>query len=139
MLANLAIAQRGIGDLAGAEANFRRALTAASLHSRRNRGPIMTDLAEIRCRRGDVSEGLSLLREGEPLMRADYPKAPWRAAWLVNTRGLCLLLRGDQAGAAPLLNESVAVIRAKWQPGSLYGAAVTERNRLLAADARRSA
>ncbi|QQV77688.1 tetratricopeptide repeat protein [Sphingomonas aliaeris] len=85
--ANLAIAERGLGNTKEAETLLRKAWRAAALHKHRNRAPILTELADLLCARGDHVEGLALLDQALPLMRADYPDDPWRLAWIANTRG----------------------------------------------------
>lgn len=132
IFANLGIAKRGLGNLEGAETDLRSALRAAVAHRHRNFAPILTDLAEIRCTRGDTGDGLALLAQAEPVMRATYPDDPWRSAWVASTTGYCRLKAGDRAAAAALLERSAPVILGKWPPGSLYGAAVVLRRKMLA-------
>ena len=127
ILPNLAIAEAGLGKLAQAEANFERGLVAANAHNHRNRGPILTDLASLRCRRGDYAGAAALLDQAIPLTRADYPDDPWRLAWVDNTRGDCLRRQGQTAKARQLLGASTATIATKWPAKSLYGAQARER------------
>ena len=127
ILPNLAMAQAGLSKFAEAEANFERGLLAADTHKHRNRGPILTDLASIHCRRGDFARATAMLDRAEPLMRADYPDDPWRLAWVENTRGDCLRRQGRTAEARRLLRQSASAISARWPADSLYGAEARQR------------
>jgi tetratricopeptide (TPR) repeat protein len=127
---NLAIADRGLGHLHDAEMEFRKALAAARLHKHRNRGPIMTDLAELLCSEGRFAEAYDLMAQAEPLMIADYPHDPWRVAWLQSTKGYCLTKgRRPAASGMRLIKESAPAIQARWKPDTLYGAVVADRLR----------
>jgi tetratricopeptide (TPR) repeat protein len=128
IFSNLALAKRGVGDDAEAEALFRRALTAAQVHDHRLIAPIKTDLADLLCGKGRYPEAMALLDQADPLMRKRYPDDPWRAAWVVNTRGACMLAQGNQAGRA-LVKDSAPVILERWKPATLYGSVVTKRLR----------
>ncbi len=127
ILPNLGLAQAGLGKLALAEGNLKRGLDAANAHSHRNRGPILTDLASLRCRRGDFAGATAMLEQAVPLMRADYPDDPWRMAWVDNTRGDCLRRQGRTAEARRLLQSSTSIINARWPAGSLYGEEARQR------------
>lgn len=125
--ANLAMVKTQLGDRAGAEDLFRRALRAARLHNHRGLAPILTDLASLRCQAGAIDEGLRLLDEAKPIMTATYQSDPWRSAWVDNTRGECLLLAGDQAAAMPMLENSTSVIGKKWSISTHFGAIARDR------------
>jgi tetratricopeptide (TPR) repeat protein len=127
VFANLAIARRGVGEVAQAEADLSKGLAAARQHGHRNVGPILTDLADLRCATGRVADALPLLEEAEPLMKRDYPDDPWRAAWAENVRGACMVRSGEEAAAAPLLSRSKRLILARWAPQSYYGWAASNR------------
>lgn len=127
ILPNLALAQAGLGKFALAERNFERGLAAADMHSHRNRGPILADLASLRCRRGDFAGATTMLDRAEPLMRSDYPADPWRVAWVANVRGDCLRRQGQAAEARRLLRWSTPAIIDRWPAASLYGAQARER------------
>jgi tetratricopeptide (TPR) repeat protein len=130
IFSNLALARRGVGDDAGAEALFRRALVAAQVHDHRLIAPIQTDLADLLCSKGQFEEAMSLLNQAAPLMRKRYPDQAWRSAWVVNTRGACLVRQGDNSGRE-LVKNSAPVILERWKPGTLYGFEV--KRRLIAA------
>lgn len=119
---NLALVRRGMGDLAGAEALLGKGLRAAELHKHRNLAPIMVDLADVRCARGAVQDGLKLLDDARPIMTKAYPKDPWRLAWLDAIQAQCLLAKGDAPQARALLEASAPVIAKRWPRDSLYGA-----------------
>ena len=127
ILPNLGLAQAGLGKFALAESNFERGLIVANAHKHRNRGPILTDLANLHCRRGDFAGAALLLDQAEPLMRADYPDDPWRLAWVQNTRGDCLQRQGRTTEARRLLRSSSPPIAARWPASSLYGAEARDR------------
>lgn len=128
VFSNLALAEAGLGKTSEAEALLVRAQRAAEVHHHRSLAPIMVDLADLRCRRGDNSEALKALEEAAPLMKAQYPNDPWRSAWVENTRGACLVRAHDPRGKA-LVKATAPVILKRWKPNSLYGFEVEERLR----------
>lgn len=131
IFSNLALAKEGVGRRQEAEALFARALRAAEVHKNRLIAPIMVDLADLQCRRGDQIAGLEALQRAAPIMRTTYPNDPWRWAWVDNTRGACLLTARDMKTAKPLLASSAPVILKRWPPASLYGFKVQQRMREL--------
>jgi len=131
ILSNLAIAKRGVGDRAGAEQLFNRALKAAELHRNRMRAPILVDLANLRCEQGDHIAAMQMLDRAAPIMKADYPDDPWRSAWVDNSRGACLLSQGNQSAARTLIQSSAKPLLARWPPQSLYGFEVERRMRAV--------
>ena len=126
IFSNLALARRGIGDDADAEALFRRALVAARVHDHRLTAPIQTDLADLLCSKGRYDEAMALLDQAAPVMRKRYPDDAWRSAWVVNTRGACLVRQGDNRGRELVKNSAPAVLE-RWKPGTLYGFEVQRR------------
>ena len=126
IFSNLALARRGVGDDAGAETLFRRALVAAQVHDHRLIAPIQTDLADLLCSKGRFEEAMALLNKAAPLMRKRYPDQAWRSAWVVNTRGACLVRQGDKSGRE-LVKNSAPMILERWKPGTLYGFEVKRR------------
>ena len=60
-------------------------------------------------------------------VRRDYPDDPWRAAWVENIRGECLIRTGDRAGGVAALARTTPVIAAKWGPDTLYGGDAARR------------
>jgi tetratricopeptide (TPR) repeat protein len=121
IFSNLALARRGIGDAAGAEADFKRALRAAEVHNYKLVAPILTDLADLRCAVGDSSEAMRMLDRARPLVQTQYPDEAWRTAWVDNIRGGCLLHRKDLKAAAPLIRSSSPVVLKRWPANALYG------------------
>lgn len=126
IFSNLALAKRGVGDDAAAENLFRRALKSAQVHDNRLIAPIQTDLADLLCGKQRYGEAMSLLNQAAPIMNKRYPDQAWRSAWVVNTRGACLLRQGDSSGRA-LVKNSAPVVLARWKPGTLYGSEVQKR------------
>ena len=126
IFSNLALARRGVGDDAAAETLFRRALVAAQVHDHRLIAPIQTDLADLLCSKGRFEEAMALLDQAGPLMRKRYPDQAWRSAWVVNTRGACLVRQGDNSGRQ-LVKNSAPVVLERWKPGTLYGFEVKRR------------
>ncbi|MET0373103.1 MAG: tetratricopeptide repeat protein [Rhizorhabdus sp.] len=128
---NLAMAERGLGRRAEAEVLLRKAWRAADLHKHRNRGPILVELADLMCSRGDTQGATDLLKQAEPIMLRDYPDDPWRRAWVANTAGGCLLAVGRLAEARSQIVSSMAAIDARWRPDSLFGSIAHRRLRLV--------
>ncbi len=124
---NLALAERGEGQDAKAEATFNRALAVARAHHHRMLAPILSELADMSCRRGDVAGGKALLAEARPIMVADYPSDAWRAAWVDNVLGECLLEGGDLRAGDALIAASSPVVLSHWRPDTLYGHEATRR------------
>jgi tetratricopeptide (TPR) repeat protein len=133
---NLALAERGLGHDADVEDLLNKALHAARVHNHRNVAPVLVDLADEVCgKAGRQHEGLAMLDEAAPIMAKAYAGDPWRSAWVETIRGRCLLASGDGAAALKALALGAPAIRARWSPGSLYGARAAE---LLAAAQRAS-
>ncbi len=129
--ANLAIAQRGLNDDKSAEENFLKALPIARKHKHRTLAPTLTDLAEIECRSQRTENGIQRLDEAQPLMEATYSKEPWRAAYVEQIRGACLLARGQRAAGLALLEASTPILIERWGKEGLFG--FEARARLTAA------
>lgn len=129
---NLALAKDGAGDASEAEALFNRALEAAEVHKNRLRAPIMVDLADLRCRRGDFAGAMDLLGRAAPIMKTTYPDDAWRTAWVENTRGACLIRQGKISEAKPLIVSSSPVVLKRWPAQTMYGHEVEQRRRALA-------
>lgn len=136
LTSNLAIARRHLGETAAAEALFVRALAIARARGHRTLGPILADLAELRCATGRAGEGLALIPEAAAASARDYPGDAWRRAWVENVRGGCLLRAGDRAGGAAALRRSTPVIAARWRAGTLYGGDAARRLASLARQVR---
>jgi tetratricopeptide (TPR) repeat protein len=128
---NLGLAKRGIGRLEEAEGLLAKSVAVARAHDHRTLAPNLTDLAELKCRRGASSEALGLLREAMPLMASTYPDDPWRAAWTQGVMGECMLRNGRKAEGAKLIRASSAVLNARWKPGTHYRAESERRMQML--------
>jgi tetratricopeptide (TPR) repeat protein len=131
IFSNLALAKEGVGDTAEAEKLFERALRAAQFHKTRLVAPIMVDLAGLQCENGNASGALEQLANAAPIMKATYPDDAWRMAWVDNTRGACLMRRGNFAEAGPLISSSAPIVLERWPPTTLYGFKVEKRLRAL--------
>ena len=118
---NLGRTERGLGHLPEAEALFQKALVVARLHKHRNLAPILVDLADMACTAGDAPAGLARLDEAAPIMAADYPKVPWRSAWVRVVRAGCLTAQGHKDEAAQLLSANVPVLAKRWAKTTIYG------------------
>jgi tetratricopeptide (TPR) repeat protein len=132
IFSNLALAKEGIGDTAEAERLFERALKAARTHGNRLVAPIMVDLADLQCRRGDFAVALDQLSRAAPIMKAQYTDDAWRSAWVQNTRGACLLRQHQATAAKELIESSAPILLKRWPPSTLYGHEVVQRSRMLA-------
>ena len=113
-----------------AEALFQRALRAAVVHHHRLTGPIMVDLADLICRRGESCQiAEDLLKRATPIIKAEYPNdasgdgrgSTTRAARVCSGRT-----------SAPQRNPSYPRVPRyylrRWAPGTLYGYQVQRRH-----------
>ncbi len=120
LYANLAIADRGLGRDQSAEELFRKALRIATLRRHRNQGPIMTELADLLCKKGQGKSALVMLNQSRPITLSDWPEDAWTLSWIDNTEGACLNSMGRHAEARTLLAKSMPAIRKHWPKGTLY-------------------
>jgi tetratricopeptide (TPR) repeat protein len=118
---NLGLTLRGRGDDLGAQRMLLKALFVARLRKHRNLAPILVDLADLECARGDTKTAFDQLAEAHPKMAATYPHDPWRTAWADVVTGGCLAKAGRKTEAATLIAKSQPVVRLRWSAGSLYG------------------
>lgn len=125
--ANLGLPERGLGRRSEAEAQLRKALAVAQAHKHRNLAPILAELADLLCDRRAFAEGLSALDRAAPIMKADYPDDPWRSARVANTRGGCMAKSGNPAEGRRLIDSSMAEIRKRWKPDSMFGQMAEQR------------
>ncbi len=128
---NLATTRRHSGKLPEAGILFEQAIAAARKNDHRTLGPSLADLAEVRCAQGRAADGLALLNEAEKISAADYPDKPWRAAWVENIRGECLLRAGRLDEGRKKIAKSSPIIIAAWPSGTLFGDEATRRLRLI--------
>ena len=128
IFSNLALAKEGLGADQEAETLFGRALNAAMVHHNRLIAPIMVDLADLKCRRGDYAGALDQLARAAPIMKTQYPDDAWRSAWVENSRGACLIEKGDPSGRV-LVEKSAPAVLKRWKPDSMYGFKVGQRLR----------
>ena len=131
ILSNLALAKAGVGKTAEALPLFDRALRAANTHQTRARAPIMVDIANLKCARGEAQAAVNLYAAAGPIMRADYPNDAWRTAWLDNSRGACLFRQGEAKEARQLIESTSPTILKRWPLQSLFGFEVQRRQRML--------
>jgi hypothetical protein len=59
-------------------------------------------------------------------MAKDYPRTPWRSAWVEVVEGGCLLKAGRKAEARAALERAEPEVLKFWKPDSLYGARAVE-------------
>lgn len=130
-LANLAVVRARSDRFADADELYARALRSAAQTGHRLRGPILTDWAELDCRRGRTEAADARLAEARPLIAERYPDEPWREALVDSVAAECALRRGKTADAERLLRGSNAALLAKWPPETLYGYDVVQRNTKL--------
>jgi hypothetical protein len=129
---NLGLVRRHSGKVAEAEQLFEKAIAAARLHEHRSLGPTLADLAELRCATGRTATGLELLDEAAGLVKRDYPADAWRAAWVENVRGECLLRAGQSADGKHMIAASAPEILKRWPANTLFAAEAKRRLRLVA-------
>lgn len=138
LFANLGIARRHSGQLGEAEKRFGQAIAAARAHDHRTLGPSLADLADVYCATGRAAQGLALLDEAGRVTRSDYPDDPWRAAWVENVRGECLIRLGRAREGRRAIADSAPAIVEKWPAGTLFAVEANRRLRLAGAPVKRS-
>jgi tetratricopeptide (TPR) repeat protein len=124
---NLGIARRHTGKLGEAEQLFQKSVAAARLHKHRSLGPALADLAEVQCATGRIPAGVRSLTEAASAMKRDYPDDPWRAAWVENVRGECLLRAGRSADGKRIIAASAPEILKRWPTNTLFAAEAKRR------------
>ena len=118
---NLALAHLGLEEDADARPLLERALRNASATKHRLEGPILTDLADLKCRSGRAAAGLADLESARPLVAERYPDEAWRMALVDNVRADCLARVDRAAEADALIASSVPPLIAKWPADTYYG------------------
>jgi len=127
LYANLGLAHRGLGEVARARTLLEQALQVAEVTRHRNLGPILTELADIACAEGRTAAAFAMLDRAVPLTRSDYPDDRWRLAWVENIRGSCLVSSGETSKGRPVIEASMAPLRERWPPGTLFRVAAEQR------------
>ena len=118
-LLNLAIALRETGDEAEAETLLEQDRAIAAQLKHRNLGPVLIELGDIACHRGDRTKARTDFEAARTAVAKDYAGEPWRMAWLDLVEGQCLGNRDQIARARP-------VILARWSPATHFGARARE-------------
>ena len=119
---NLGMALRGVGRIDEAKRSLDQGLAVATARQHRNRAPILGELADLACVGGDPVGGLKLLDQARPIMSADYPKDPWRSAWLEALSARCLSMIGRRREADRLRIKAAPALLAEWTKDSHYAA-----------------
>ena len=119
-LSNLAVAYRSNGDLVRAEQLLGEARALAQSIDHRYWGPLLVDLADVYCLTHREADGLTLVREAAPKLRATYPHEPWRMALLDSVDGGCMSTAGKSERTEQELLDSYAVVAAHWGKRGLF-------------------
>jgi tetratricopeptide (TPR) repeat protein len=122
---NLAIVRANTGRPAEAQTLYDHAAALGRAMHHPILGPVLTDAAENACMAGDAARGLTLLAEAAPLIAEDHPDTPWRAAWLDNVRGACLVKAGRRGEGIALIARSRSVLTQRWAANTFIGASAT--------------
>ena len=126
-VSNRALAQMGLGHFADARPLFERALRSATESGHRLEGPIMTDLADLECRVGELDSGLKRLENARPIVAERYPDDRWRLALVDNVRADCLARAGKGTDAERLIADTTSTVLAKWPADTYYGHEALQR------------
>jgi tetratricopeptide (TPR) repeat protein len=126
LFSNLALAKQYLGKPDEARSLFERALAVARLRQHPFLGAILADAAGLGCVSGRSASGLRDIAEAAPLVEANFPGSAWRAAWVENVRGECLLA-SDRATGAALIRKSAPVVLKRWGRETLFGFEATRR------------
>lgn len=131
MLSNLALVRLGQGRLGDAGRLLRDALPVARAHKHRTLGPILTDLASVRCRQGDVASATGLLPEARTMTARDYPDDPWRMAWLESVTAECEWRTGARAAAQQRMAKVLPALKKKWSAQGYFASETARRQAVL--------
>lgn len=114
-LLNLAIALRSSGRADEARALLEQDRAIAARLGHRNHGPVLIELADLACARGDRAAAAGMLQEARPMIAKSYPDDPWRMSWLDLIDGQC---RADHAQ----IGRAGKAILGDWGPSTHFGA-----------------
>jgi len=128
VFSNLALADAALGDYKTAEPLYYKGLAAAIANKHRLHGPILADLADLECHTGRYLAALARLDEARPIVAARYPDDAWRAAYVDNVRGGCLVGLHRYEEARRLLADSTPIVMKKFPAPTLFGHDAIERN-----------
>jgi tetratricopeptide (TPR) repeat protein len=130
---NIALAKRGLGDDATAEAYLLKALPIARKHKHRTLGLALADLSEIECRTGRAAQGQARLDEALSLAALIKPPEPWRATYVEHIRAACALASkspltpSERSDAVTALRASGEIVEKHWTAEGLYGYEAAQR------------
>ena len=124
-LNSLGLARMGLGDLQGAAADFDEALRIARAHKHWMSGVILTNVADLDLRRGDVKAADDRAREAHAALEQAFPldehkEEAWRYDLLASIEGSVLSMQGRLAEARSLVVDPVDRLAARFGESSLF-------------------
>lgn len=118
-LNNLALTRLAQGDESEAELLLEEARSIATARQHRILGPVLTSLADIACKRGDLEQGSALAEQALALSSAEYGEADWNSQRAVLTLEYCRQLSGLEVDTQPA-NQALAGIQQRWQINNYF-------------------
>lgn len=128
-LNSLALARAGQGDTADAERFLMEARDIAISSKHPLLGPILTNLADLRCAAGRSEDGIQLASDAIDANRAEYGAEHWRSRQAELVAAAC----GATATAAVGTGEALRAIVARWGENNIYVRRARELTRLIGA------
>jgi len=124
-LNSLGLARMGLGDEQGAANDFGEALKIAHAHKHWMSGVILTNMADLDVRRGDLPAAAAHAREARAALEQAFPPGEqkdeaWRYDLLASIEGAVLSMQGDLAHARALVVDPVDRLAARFGEGSLF-------------------
>lgn len=124
-LNSLGMAHMGLGQYDAAAADFDRALRIARQHDHWMRGVVLTNLADLQSRRGDVHAAAGTAAAARIALEQEFPAETredegWRFSLLDSVEGAVLDLQGRHQRAGSLLSGAVPVLAHRFGESSVF-------------------
>jgi len=124
-LNSLGLARMGLGDQQGAARDFEEALKIAQAHKHWMAGVILTNVADLDVRRGDLKAAETHARDARAALEQAFPPGEqpdeaWRYDLLASIEGAVLSMKGQLVEARSLVVDPVDRLAARFGERSLF-------------------